>query len=153
MHNWFDRWSLSGIFCRVAFCRTFFAGSREPFTNDLAARSFRHRRRCIGVRRPRDDCTGGRAAVSGHWWRRGAFCHSAALYVRGYNGQKSTWYQAAVQKKAGRIVAAGMTKEVTFEPVAGPINDSIDDAYCAKYGGSPYVSPLMSAGARAAGCF
>ena len=42
-----------------------------------------------------------------------------ALYVRGYNGQKSTWYQAAVQKKAGRIVAAGMTKEVTFEPVAG----------------------------------
>ena len=34
-----------------------------------------------------------------------------ALYVRGYNGQKSRWYQAAVQQKAGRIIAAGMTKE------------------------------------------
>ena len=26
-----------------------------------------------------------------------------------------------------------MTKEVTFEPVDGPINDLIDDAYRAKY--------------------
>jgi hypothetical protein len=45
-----------------------------------------------------------------------------ALYVRGYNGQKSRWYQAAVRQKAGRITAAGMTKEVTFEPVDGAIN-------------------------------
>src|SRR5260221_10849126 len=37
-----------------------------------------------------------------------------ALYVRGYNGQNSRWYQAAVRQKAGRIIAAGMTKEVTF---------------------------------------
>jgi hypothetical protein len=55
-----------------------------------------------------------------------------ALYVRGYNGQKSRWYQAAVQQKAGRITTAGMTKEVTFEPANGPINDRIDDAYRAK---------------------
>jgi hypothetical protein len=34
--------------------------------------------------------------------------------VRGYNGQNSRWYQAAVRQKAGRIIAAGMTKEVTF---------------------------------------
>jgi hypothetical protein len=26
-----------------------------------------------------------------------------ALYVRGYNGQNSRWYQAAVRQKAGRI--------------------------------------------------
>jgi hypothetical protein len=44
------------------------------------------------------------------------------LYVRGYNGQKSRWYHAAVRQKAGRITTAGMTKEVTFEPVDGPIN-------------------------------
>jgi len=31
-----------------------------------------------------------------------------ALYVRGYNGQKSRWHQAAVRQKAGRITAAGM---------------------------------------------
>lgn len=42
-----------------------------------------------------------------------------ALYVRGYNGTKSRWYQAALRQKAGRIVAAGMTKEVIFEPVNG----------------------------------
>ena len=33
------------------------------------------------------------------------------LYVRGYNGQKSRWYQAAVRQKAGRITAGGVTKE------------------------------------------
>ncbi len=73
-----------------------------------------------------------------------------ALYVRGYNGQKSSWYQAAVRQKAGRIIAAGMTKEVTFEPVNGAINDRIDDAYQAKYRSSPYLPPMISARARSA---
>jgi hypothetical protein len=73
-----------------------------------------------------------------------------ALYVRGYNGLKSRWYQAAVQKKAGRIMAAGMTKEVTFEPVDEPINDRIDDAYRTKYPDSPYLSPMISARSRSA---
>lgn len=50
-----------------------------------------------------------------------------ALYVRAYNGKNSRWYQAAIRQKAGRITAAGMTKEVSFEPVDGPINDLIDD--------------------------
>jgi hypothetical protein len=73
-----------------------------------------------------------------------------ALYVRGYNGQDSSWYQAAVRQKAGRIIAAGMTKEVTFEPIDGAINDSIDEAYRAKYKSSPYVKPMISARARSA---
>ena len=73
-----------------------------------------------------------------------------ALYVRGYNGQKSRWYQAAVRQRAGLITAAGMTKEVSFERVDGPINDRIDDAYRAKYGGSPYLSPMIGARARSA---
>ena len=73
-----------------------------------------------------------------------------ALYVRGYNGQKSRWYQAAVRQRAGRITAAGMTKEVSFERVDGTINDRIDDAYRAKYSGSPYLSPMISARARSA---
>jgi hypothetical protein len=55
-----------------------------------------------------------------------------------------------VRQKAGRIIAAGMTKEVAFEPVDGPINDRIDDAYRAKYRGSPYLSPMIGARARAA---
>jgi hypothetical protein len=73
-----------------------------------------------------------------------------ALYVRGYNGQKSRWYQAAVRQRAGRIVVAGMTEEVTFKPANGPINDRIDDAYRAKYHGSPYLNSMISARARAA---
>ena len=73
-----------------------------------------------------------------------------ALYVRAYNGQSSRWYRAAVRQKAGRITAAGMTKEVTFEPVNGPINDLVNDAYRAKYHGSPYLSPMIGARAHSA---
>jgi hypothetical protein len=62
-----------------------------------------------------------------------------SLYVRAYNGQGSRWYKAALRQKAGRIMAAGMTKDVGFAPVEGPINDLIDDAYRTKYRGSPYL--------------
>jgi hypothetical protein len=72
------------------------------------------------------------------------------LYVRGYNGQDSRWFQAAVRQKAGRIIAASMAKEVVFELVDGPINDLIDDAYRAKYHGSPYLSPMIGTRARSA---
>lgn len=73
-----------------------------------------------------------------------------ALYVRGYNGPKSSWYQAAIRQKAGRITAGGMTKEVMFEPVDGTIDDRIDDAYRVKYKGSPYLSPMIGTRARSA---
>lgn len=72
------------------------------------------------------------------------------LYVRGYNGKNSRWYQAAVRQKAGRIIAAGMTKEVVFETVDGPINDRIDDAYRVKYKGSAYLNPMIGKRARTA---
>lgn len=41
-----------------------------------------------------------------------------ALYVRAYNGARSSCYQAALKQKAGRIAAAGITKDVSFEPVS-----------------------------------
>ncbi len=72
------------------------------------------------------------------------------LYVRGYNGQKSRWYQAAIRQQAGRITVAGMTKEVAFAPVGGTINDRIDEAYRQKYSTSPCLAPMISARARAA---
>jgi hypothetical protein len=73
------------------------------------------------------------------------------LYVRGYNGQDSRWYQAAVHQKAGRITAAGMTKDVSFEPVGGTeINDRVDEAYRRKYAKSPYLAPMIGERARAA---
>ena len=72
------------------------------------------------------------------------------LYVRGYNGRQSRWYQAAIHQKAGRIRAAGMTKDVVFEPVDGTINDRIDEAYRTKYAGSPYLKPMIGGRPRAA---
>ena len=73
-----------------------------------------------------------------------------SLYVRAYSGRKSRWYQAAMREKSGRISAAGMTKDVTFDAVDGEINDRIDDAYRGKYGKSPYLKPMVGANARAA---
>lgn len=73
-----------------------------------------------------------------------------ALYVRAYNGQESSWYKAAVKQKAGRIITAGMTKEVIFERIEGEVNDLIDNAYKKKYKGSPYLNPMIAKRARSA---
>jgi hypothetical protein len=72
------------------------------------------------------------------------------LYVRAYYGQDSGWYRAAISQGAGRITAASMTKEVTFAPVTGPINDRVDHACREKYRNSPYVGSMTGAQARAA---
>jgi hypothetical protein len=66
------------------------------------------------------------------------------------DGAADPWHKAAIKQRAGRIRAAGMTKEVTFEPVEGPINDRIDDAYRTKHRASPYLAPMIGARARAA---
>jgi len=73
-----------------------------------------------------------------------------ALYVRAYSGQESRWYQAAVRQKAARIVAAGMKRDVTFEPADGSINAVIDGASRKKYQGSPYLAPMIGAYTRSA---
>lgn len=72
------------------------------------------------------------------------------LYVRAYNGIQSRWYQAALKQKAGKIIAAGKTIQVSFEPVSGTINDRIDDAYRTKYSASRYLQPMTSERSRAA---
>lgn len=73
-----------------------------------------------------------------------------SVYVRAYYGENSTWYQAAVHQKAGKITVAGMTKEVTFEKGDGQIGELIDDAYRAKYKGNPYLNSMISTRARSA---
>jgi hypothetical protein len=73
-----------------------------------------------------------------------------ALYVRAYNGAGSSWYQAALKQMAGRVTAAGMTKDVSFEPVSGAVNDEIDEAYRAKYASSPYLAHMIGKRARSA---
>ena len=49
---------------------------------------------------------------------------------------------------ARRILAAGLTKEVTFEPIEGGINDQIDAAYRTKYAKSPYLGSMIGDQAR-----
>lgn len=72
------------------------------------------------------------------------------LYVRAYNGINSRWYQSALKQKEGKIKAAGMERKVRFEPVDGPLNEKIDQAYREKYGSSPYLSSMISDRAKAA---
>ena len=72
------------------------------------------------------------------------------LFVRAYNGKNSSWYRSAMKQKAGRIRSAGITREVTFEPVEGSVNDLIDEAYQKKYHNSPYLSPMIGKRARSA---
>jgi hypothetical protein len=72
------------------------------------------------------------------------------IYVRGYNGQASRWYQAARRQKAGQITAAGATRDVLFEPVDEPINDRVNEAFRVKYRGSPYLTPMIGERARSA---
>lgn len=73
------------------------------------------------------------------------------LYVRAYNGTRSSWYQAAMQQGAGRIHAAGEKWDVSFEPVEGDeMNNKIDNAYREKYEEHQYLSPMISERARSA---
>ena len=72
-----------------------------------------------------------------------------AVYIRAYGGTSSSWYQAAISQKAGKIKAAGEEIEVSFEPVNdSALNDQIDDAYRGKYSDSSYLDPMISDRAR-----
>ena len=73
-----------------------------------------------------------------------------SLYVRAYHGQESRWYKSAMRQKAGRIQVAGMSRDVSFEPVDGASDEAIDAAYRAKYASSRYLAPMISDRARSA---
>ncbi|MBL6448494.1 DUF2255 family protein [Fulvivirga sp. 29W222] len=72
------------------------------------------------------------------------------LFVRAYNGVRSSWYQSAINQGAGKIKAAGLEKAVRFKPVSGSINEKIDEAYRQKYSSSPYLSAMISERTKAA---
>lgn len=72
------------------------------------------------------------------------------LFVRAWNGTRSRWYRSAMTQRAGRIVAAGETREVEFAPGDPELNARIDEAYRTKYAGSPYLPPMVVAGPREA---
>jgi hypothetical protein len=72
------------------------------------------------------------------------------LFVRAYNGQSSRWYQAAMRQKAGRITAAGLTRDVVFQPADIEVREAIDAAYRTKYSSSPYLKPMIGSQAQSA---
>ena len=73
------------------------------------------------------------------------------LFVRPYNGKRSSWYKAAISQKAGQIEAAGLTRQVNFEQESDDaVNRRIDDAYRTKYKGSPYLNAMIESGPRSA---
>lgn len=73
------------------------------------------------------------------------------VFVRAYNGTASRWFGSASTQLAGRITAGGFEKEVTFTPARNERLDAlVDAAYQNKYGGSPYLPPMLTDKVRAA---
>jgi Uncharacterized protein conserved in bacteria (DUF2255) len=58
--------------------------------------------------------------------------------------------QPPLRQKVARITVADLKYDVLFEPVEGPINTRIDDAYRAKYHASRYLDDMIGDRARAA---
>ena len=70
------------------------------------------------------------------------------LYVRAYNGQNSRWYQSAVEQQAGKLSITGKEFNVVYQSVDtdAELTKKINDAYTEKYGGSPYLPPMLAKG-------
>ncbi|UWF47886.1 DUF2255 family protein [Pseudomonas sp. N3-W] len=66
------------------------------------------------------------------------------------SGLASNAAGAALKQKAGRIIAVGKTRDVTFKTIRGAFNDHIDDAYRAMYDTSSYLGAMISERSRAA---
>jgi hypothetical protein len=71
------------------------------------------------------------------------------LYVRPYNGRDSRWFKAAMSQCAGRIKAAAIDYEVTFEKADDTVNGLVDSAYAAKYHEIPYLPSMLTEHTRA----
>jgi hypothetical protein len=72
------------------------------------------------------------------------------VYVRAARGQASSWYQAAITQKAGRVRVAGQFWDVTFEAAGKTDEAEIDAAYEAKYPGSSAVATMKGDGPKSA---
>ena len=75
------------------------------------------------------------------------------LYVRAYRGREGAWFRQAQLRYEGRIVAGGVTKDVTFVDASSDeaLNNEIDAAYRSKYQrySATYVRPMIAPQARA----
>ena len=74
------------------------------------------------------------------------------LYVRSWRGRSGVWFRRALQRHEGRIRAAGVERDVTFEEPDDSVHPAIHDAYRSKYARYPdsYVRPMVEPDATAA---
>ena len=76
------------------------------------------------------------------------------LYGRASRGRECAWFRHTQLRHEGRIVAGGVTKDVTFVDVSSDeaLNNEIDAAYQSKYRrySATYVDPMIAPQARAA---
>jgi hypothetical protein len=65
------------------------------------------------------------------------------LYVRSVNGRNSSWFRSAQARHEARIRAGGVEKDVRLIET-DEVNDEVDTAYFAKYGGGyPAIVPSI----------
>jgi hypothetical protein len=56
------------------------------------------------------------------------------VYVRAAYGPRTGWHRVARASRAGHVRVGGVEKDVTIEDADDAVNDTVDDAYRAKYG-------------------
>ena len=72
------------------------------------------------------------------------------LYVRSWRGANGRWFRDARVSHEGHIAAGDIDRDVDLVDAPEDVNDTIDDAYRAKYGRySSYVPPMIAPQARA----
>jgi hypothetical protein len=75
------------------------------------------------------------------------------LYGRSYRGREAAWFRHIQMRHEARIVAGGVTKDVTFVDASSDeaLNHEIDAAYQSKYRrySATYVDPMIAPQARA----
>jgi Uncharacterized protein conserved in bacteria (DUF2255) len=108
---------------------------RAPFLAD-----FRTRGSSVPVINPANDIVSSRM--------QGA-AHSRPLLAAGRTLMGTSAPRCTHHVTLAAVLIAAVVAESHRKP-DGPINDRIDDAYRAKYARSPYLSPMISARARAA---
>ena len=74
-------------------------------------------------------------------------CSGDGLYVRSAYGWDNPWFQRALKAREGRIRAAGVERDVTFEQPGPDVADKVTAAYHAKYDryGPKMVGTVVSA--------
>jgi hypothetical protein len=78
--------------------------------------------------------------------------HGDDLYIRSVRGTASDWFRGTQVCHEGHIQAGGVDRDVTFEGVAGDIDNELDAAYRTKYRryATSIVDSVVSPAARSA---